>query len=71
MQEYSKDKQRFYDLHTDYNKIERIVFIGYALATIKLIVSILNISFFTGMFWYIVVDASKIYEQQQSDGEPV
>ena len=56
MLEYSKDKQKFSNTVIDHNKIERIVFIGYALASIKLALSIFNISFFTGIFWYIFVD---------------
>ena len=56
MQEMENNKHRTYDLLVDYNKIERIVFIGYAIATLKLIVSILSISYFTGMFWFIVID---------------
>ena len=47
------------DIIGDHNGIEMLLFVQYFLNTMRLIVIIFNISFFIGMFWYILCDLSQ------------
>jgi len=55
----SKDKEREFNLLNDHNKINQLVIMGFFLKTLKLVIQIFNISFFTGIFWYIVTDLTE------------
>ena len=46
------------DMDQDNNQIENLMIINYLLKTFKLIIIIINISFFLGMFWLIYCDVT-------------
>lgn len=41
------------DTINDHNNIEEIMLTGYTLKTLKLVIIILNLSYFLGLFWII------------------
>ena len=41
----------------DHNKVETLLLVKYTIRTIKLIVIILNFSYFLGMFWLIICES--------------
>ena len=47
------------DMDQDNNQIEFLMMVNYGLKTFKLIILIINISFFLGMFWLIFCDVTK------------
>ena len=47
------------DKLNDHNKIVFNIYLGNALATIKLVIIIFNISFFMGVFWLVFCDLSR------------
>ena len=56
------------DMDQDNNQIEFLMMVNYGLKTFKLIILIINISFFLGMFWLIFCDVTKqITENYQSN----
>jgi len=46
------------DMDQDNNQIENLMIVNYLLKTFKLIIIIINISFFLGMFWLIYCDVT-------------
>lgn len=48
------------DIEQDHTQIVNLLYLHYALKTLKLIVIIFNLSYFLGMFWVIVCDVTHI-----------
>jgi hypothetical protein len=58
-----KDPELGEDQLNDHNSIEEMLMLGYFLKTMKLVTMILNISFFVGIFFYVICDLqAQIYE---------
>ena len=69
MRELIKNKPELADdMDQDNNQIEFLMMVNYGLKTLKLIILIINISFFLGMFWLIYCDVTqKITENYQAN----
>lgn len=53
-----KDPELKYDTITDHNKIIYQIFLVYTLRTIKLVFTILQFSYYTGLLWFIYCDVT-------------
>jgi hypothetical protein len=70
-----EDHELANNIEIDNTKIEELLWISYALKTIKLIITIMNISFMTGTFWLMlcefvhdfVYDIDPIYDRKSGD----
>ena len=55
----------------DHNNIENMLIINYLLKTLKLVILILNVSYFLGNGWFIICDLSQrailFYHENHSD----
>jgi len=54
----ANDERLADDMDEDHNQIENLMIINYMLKTFKLIITIVNISFFIGMFWLIYCEVT-------------
>jgi len=50
------DRKKAKDRYQDNNHISSIIFINYIFKTIKLIIIMISVSIFIGLFWYIFCD---------------
>lgn len=46
------------DIINDHNNIETLLYVSYTIKTFKLVIIIINISYFVGMFWLIYCEIS-------------
>ena len=46
------------DMDEDHNQIENLMVVNYMLKTLRLIIIIVNIAFFIGMFWLIYCEVT-------------
>jgi len=58
------------DIAQDHNKMSVFMYISYSLKTLKLIVLILNVSFFLGVLWLIFCEVSTDYMIDQLNVDP-
>ena len=63
------DKALADDMDEDHNQIENLMIINYMLKTFRLIIIIVNIAFFIGMFWliYCEVTMNLVKDWHESD----
>ena len=47
------------DIMGDHNNIEQMLIVGYLLKTLKLVILILNVSYFLGNGWFIICDLTQ------------
>jgi len=53
------------EINEDKNGISSILFIGYFIKILKLILIIINIAFFVGFFWYLFCEFVFYYESEK------
>uniref|UniRef100_A0A7S3FW38 Cyclic nucleotide-binding domain-containing protein n=1 Tax=Strombidium rassoulzadegani TaxID=1082188 RepID=A0A7S3FW38_9SPIT len=61
------DPQLAEDMHIDNNNIMHILMISYFFKTFKLVIIILTVSYFMGMFWYVYCDLTLIENPVDQD----
>ena len=61
-----KDITRDYEKTIDFNKIQTLILIGYILKTAKLVIHIINISYFLGMIWWVYQEIINEYVTEGS-----